>query len=340
MMNKNMNNNYFLIACLFLMVTSCKPTPRGERIVSVSILPQKYFVERIAGDIVSVNVMIPPGMNPATCDLRTEQLRKLYDSQIYFAIGYLPFETIHLYPVLKQRDSTVLINHSERVFLLDGTCGHIDVEHEHEQTHEYEHGQIHEQTHEQGHEREQGHEHKHKHEHDYGNEHGSEKNHRLGVDPHIWLSPDYAQSICMEIFAALSSAYPEREAFFQTNYETLSRDIEVIKQRLQLAVTASAQKAFLIYHPALTYFANDFGLEQISVENDGKEPGPTYLADIIGQVKTKGIRVIFIQKQFDVRNAAMIAKVTGCKLIQIDPLNENWMAEMERMVEILEHEFN
>ena len=85
-----------LFTLLSLFLFSCKEKKQDRHIVTVSILPQKYFVERIAGDYLQVNVMVPPGMNPATCDLNTGQLKKLYDSDLCFAIGYLPFETTHL----------------------------------------------------------------------------------------------------------------------------------------------------------------------------------------------------------------------------------------------------
>ena len=78
---------FFLIGNLLI---SCKNKSISTRLVSVSILPQKYLTEQIAGDYLTVNVMIPPGMNPATCDLSTEQLKKLYDSDLCFTIGYLP----------------------------------------------------------------------------------------------------------------------------------------------------------------------------------------------------------------------------------------------------------
>ena len=97
---------FFLIGNLLI---SCKNKSISTRLVSVSILPQKYLTEQIAGDYLTVNVMIPPGMNPATCDLSTEQLKKLYDSDLCFTIGYLPFEQIHLFPVLENRPDMKLM---------------------------------------------------------------------------------------------------------------------------------------------------------------------------------------------------------------------------------------
>ena len=112
---------FFLIGNLLI---SCKNKSISTRLVSVSILPQKYLTEQIAGDYLTVNVMIPPGMNPATCDLSTEQLKKLYDSDLCFTIGYLPFEQIHLFPVLENRPDIQIVNHSANLQLIHGSCGH------------------------------------------------------------------------------------------------------------------------------------------------------------------------------------------------------------------------
>ena len=124
-----MNNKHLYIILFFSILTltlhSCRNKHTDTRTVSVSILPQKYFVEKIAGDYVDVNVMVPPGMSPATCDLSTEQLKKLYDSDICFTVGYLPFELTHLYPVLTNRPEIRLVNHSEGIELIDGSCGHL-----------------------------------------------------------------------------------------------------------------------------------------------------------------------------------------------------------------------
>lgn len=277
-----------LILCLLL---SCKQQSKNGRNVSVSILPQKYFIERIAGSYVNVNVMIPPGMNPTTCDFSTEQLKKLYDSDICFTIGYLPFETTHLYPVLENKKNIRLINHSDNIELVEGTCGH-----RHETGHEHEHG----------------------------------------VDPHIWLAPRYAKEMSKTILKVLSERYPEQKDTFEVNYRKLEQDIDSVDQKAINILSGKTNKAFLIYHPALTYFVKDYGMEQISIENEGKEPNPTHMKNIIDQSKEKDIHIIFIQSQFDVNNAQSIAKETNGTIISIDPLAEDWLAEMNRLLAVFD----
>lgn len=280
---------------LAFIVSGCQLKNKPERIVSVSILPQKYFVERIAGDYVDVNVMIPPGMNPATSDLSSEQLKKLYDSDLCFAVGYLPFETTHLYPVLEGKPDIRLVRHSDNVELIAGSCGHGE-----------EGGHIHEG----------------------------------GVDPHIWLSPRYAREISRQIRDALTEKYPEKREVFATNYAALNEDIHRIEQQADSILSAKTHKAFLIYHPALTYFAKDYGMEQIPIEDEGKEPHPAHLKKIIDEAKAKDIHIIFIQKQFDINNAQAIARATGSEVIPIDPLNENWLEEMQQLLRIFQEKLH
>ena len=278
---------FFLIGNLLI---SCKNKSISTRLVSVSILPQKYLTEQIAGDYLTVNVMIPPGMNPATCDLSTEQLKKLYDSDLCFTIGYLPFEQIHLFPVLENRPDIQIVNHSANLQLIHGSCGHT---------------------------------------HAAGDEHD-------GVDPHIWLSPAHARTMATTVYEVLSEKYPEQKLQFEQNYQALLQKIDSIADRAKQVLDHKKDKIFLIYHPALTYFAADYGMEQISIEDEGKEPNPSHLKAVIDTCRAKGIKIVFIQNQFDVANAKAIAKEIDGEVITIDPLSPDWKAEMYSLLGIIE----
>lgn len=286
------NQLYTIIGllCVILSIQACKEKSGNKQTVSVSILPQKYLVEKIAGDYLQVNVMIPPGMSPETCDLSTEQLKKLYDSDICFTIGHLPFELTHLAPVVKQRKDIRIINHSEGIKLLSGSCGH---------------------------------------QHHNGHEHS-------GVDPHIWSSPRYVAQMAQQIFKALSEQYPTQKEKFEEGYKTLSKEIETVKEKADSALNEKRGSMFLIYHPALTYLADDYGLQQVAIENEGKEPNPAHLKHIIDLAKEKNIHIIFIQSQFDKNNALSVAKEIGGEVIPIDPLAENWTEEINKLIKVLQ----
>lgn len=278
----------YKIICLLLFISlshACKND--RERVVSVSILPQKYMVEKIAGDYLHVNVMVPPGMNPATCDLNMEQLKKLHDSDLCFLIGHLPFEITHLLPVLEKYRNIRVVNHSEGISLIQGNCQH----------------------------------------HTPG--------HRHGADPHIWVSPVYAAKMAEEIYRALAARYPERQDTFRLRRDILLQEIDGIARKADLTLADRRGRAFLIYHPALTYLAESYGLRQISIEDEGKEPDPTHLKTIIDDARAQHIRLVFIQKQFDEQNARSVAREINGEVVPIDPLAENWTAEMNRLIDIL-----
>ena len=141
---------------------------------------------------------------------------------------------------------------------------------------------------------------------------------------------------------ALTQQYPEQAAAFAKNHDRLAAEIDRIagQARETFEQREAGGRIFLIYHPALTYFAADYGLEQVSIEDEGKEPNPAHLKELIDLAKEKNIRLIFIQSQFDSANAEAIADAIQGKVIPIDPLAENWTREMERLIGIFKNEYH
>jgi zinc transport system substrate-binding protein len=169
-------------------------------------------------------------------------------------------------------------------------------------------------------------EHHHAHE-----EHG-------GMDPHIWNSPREALTIVRNMHDAFVDIDPANEMVYSTNLQKISEKIKEIDEKISTILQNSDQKAFIIYHPALTYFARDYGLTQYCIEMDGKEPSPEQLKTLIETARKQAIQTIFIQQEFDRKNAEIIARETGCKLIVINPLSYNWGEEMIRIAQALANE--
>ncbi len=96
-----------------------------------------------------------------------------------------------------------------------------------------------------------------------------------------------------------------------------------------------AGTSFIIYHPALTYFAREFGLQQLCIEQDGKEPSPAQLKLLLETAAESGAKVVLVQQEFDRKNAELVARETGCRLATIHPLNYDWHDEMIRLATIL-----
>mgnify|MGYP003623297605 FL=1 len=94
-------------------------------------------------------------------------------------------------------------------------------------------------------------------------------------------------------------------------------------------------RSFVIYHPALTYFADEFGLKQYSIENDGKEPSPALLKNLIEESNAEKVGVIFVQMEFNSTHAEQIAREIGANTVIINPLDYQWDKQMEMIVKAL-----
>jgi zinc transport system substrate-binding protein len=168
-----------------------------------------------------------------------------------------------------------------------------------------------------------------------GEEKHDDHAHFQGVDPHIWSSPKEAGQMAKNICNGMIQIDPENGELFRRNLEILLKEIGRVDSTVTMLVAKSSAKKFIIFHPALGYFARDYGLEQLSIEFEGKVPSPKHLQTIIDAAKAGNVKFVLIQKEFDVQNAEIIAKETGCKIVQIDPLDYNWPDQMIAIAEKL-----
>jgi len=165
-----------------------------------------------------------------------------------------------------------------------------------------------------------------------------EGHHHGNVDPHIWSSPKEALDIVNNMYKALMEIDPAHETIYTENLRKLTDKIKDTDEKIKNILQSSSQKAFVIYHPALSYFARDYGLTQYCIENDGKEPSPEQLKKLVETVKNPGVKTIFVQQEFDRKNAETVAQETGCKLVVINPLSYEWNEEMIRIAQALADE--
>jgi len=168
--------------------------------------------------------------------------------------------------------------------------------------------------------------------------HSDNHAHEHGIDPHIWSSPQAVRLIVQNMYNALTEIDEANKKHYEDNLKRLLRQIDAVDEKIKQTLQHSSQQAFIIYHPALSYFARDYGLTQYSIENDGKEPTPEQLKRLIEVAKEKGIKTVFVQQEFDRKNAELVAKETGCRLIVINPLSYNWEEEIMHITQALSDE--
>ncbi len=145
-----------------------------------------------------------------------------------------------------------------------------------------------------------------------------------GIDPHTWLSPACMKIQAANVCKALSEEDSANSSFYGSNLAKFNLLADSVDRIIRTKLAGFQGRSFLIFHPALGYFAHDYGLNQISIEQDGKEPSPAYLAELIMTAKEMGIKNVFISKEFDTRNAEAIAREINGKVIIFDPMSEDW----------------
>lgn len=152
--------------------------------------------------------------------------------------------------------------------------------------------------------------------------HHDGKEHAHGIDPHVWTSPRALQQMADNTYKAIHAAYPD-SAKYTVNYGKLKAALQQLDAEVGARLQEAGTRYFLIYHPALTYYARDYGISQVAIENEGKEPSAKELARIIRQARADGITRIFYQSQFPASTVEIIARDLGATSIAIDPLRED-----------------
>lgn len=290
-----------------LLLTACVGKQTEGNVVSVTIEPQRYFAGKIAGDKFKINCVVPAGQSPETYDPTPQQMIQVGKSLAYLRIGPIGFEQAWMDKIRENNPKLQVFDTSEGMKLLTDT---------------------------------EGEEHSHDHDGHDGHDHAGETcshhgHHHGGVDPHIWSSIAGAKLVAWNTLNAFIALDPDNTDYFWKNYNELVDEIDKTEAEIKQLLDPLTDRTFIIYHPALTYFANEFNLTQLCIEMDGKEPSPAQLKMLVETARDNNARVVFIQQEFDQKNAELIAKETGCKLTVINPLAYDWSKEMIHIAKAL-----
>lgn len=284
------------IPAIALLVLSCgsPSAKKGERIITVTLPPFAWFVEGIAGEDFTVNVMLPPGADHHIWEPLPAQITSLARSEAFVMNGQLGFEQAWMGRFSEINPEMKILDLSAGIDLIGTEEGlSHDDHHDHE-------GHAHE-----------------------------------GADPHYWMSPVSAYVMAEDVRDFLTELNPGSAEKYNAGYNILVQKISSIDSLLKAALSETPSKAFMIYHPALGYMANDYGLQQVTFEDEGKSPSPARMKELIDTARELDIRIIFIQAEYDVRSAKSLAEETGAELIVIDPMNRDWPAAVIEVAEAL-----
>jgi len=269
---------FFYTIFVFSIVFGCtQTTTASDKIkVAVSIVPESAFVMEVAGDLVEIVTVIPPGYSPGNYEPSTQFMEDLSDASVYFAIG-VDAETASIIPLLESDiqlvhlDEIVSSSYPDRMFSGENR------------------------------------------------------------DPHIWLSLKRVIVMVNAIASTLSSLDPIHETTFQTNADTFIAALETADVSLASAFSSVTMNKFIVFHPAYGYLADDYGLNMIAIEEEGKESTASHLAEVIDLAITNNIHTVFYQAEIDSSQVEAFAEEIQGVMIELDPLAQNYLENMLQM---------
>ncbi|HNX35025.1 MAG TPA: zinc ABC transporter substrate-binding protein [Kiritimatiellia bacterium] len=173
------------------------------------------------------------------------------------------------------------------------------------------------------------------HEHDHAGAAEAGHDCLAGGDPHVWLSPRLLCAMASNTVAALARALPQRQPALAAALETTVAEIRATDAAARAALRELPVRTWVVYHPSWGYFADEYGLTLLAVEEDGKAPSARHLAEVIAQAQAAGVKTVFTEPQYDRRPAETLARQVGARVAVIDPLQEDWPALIRDVAEKL-----
>lgn len=290
----------------------------AKPLVSVSIPPQKYFVEKIAANTLDINVIIPASTDEHNFDFKPATMKKLEKSDIYFTIG-LEFERIFADKFQSNFAHLQVIDTGKDLRNL--ATSHEHSENAHKSSHDKdahthlsgENSQLNDKN-SHTHNAYERHAHKHSNSHETHSEN----------DPHIWLDPILVKIQASTIAKALIAKYPQNKALYEANLAQFQAELDALNAEISALFEKSKNKKFIIYHPSLAYFAARYHLVQIPVEIEGKEPKTKDLQRLMSVAKKENIKTIFVQKGFSQNAAKSLAKELKASVVELNHLSDDY----------------
>lgn len=172
--------------------------------------------------------------------------------------------------------------------------------------------------------------------HDHEGEAHGQHVHQDGLDPHVWTSPPLVKVMAQHIRDTLADLDPAHAQDYAERYAAFAAELDALDAEIRARLADVTSRRFLVYHPAWGYFAQTYGLTQVPIEKEGKEPGARSMAALIDQARREGIEVIFVQPQFNRRAAEEVARAIGGRVVAIDPLAEDYLANMRTVTNLLD----
>ncbi|WP_050182215.1 metal ABC transporter substrate-binding protein [Domibacillus robiginosus] len=288
--------------------------------VYTTIYPFQYFTERVGGEYVSVENIVPPGSDAHTVEVKTKEMMELAegDAFIYSGTGLEPFADAVIDAV--ENEEVQVVKVTENVDFIDAK----------EDAHEEE-GNEQSDTEEESVE-----------------EHGSEPD----VDPHVWLDPSRSIIMAQNIKNALVQIDPDNKKAFEENFTALKKDLEALDADFKEMAETAENETFLVSHSAYGYWDDAYGLQQIAITglSPTDEPSQSELVEIIDLVNKDDLKYIYFEPNLTNKIAETVQKETGTKTLTLYNLEsltkeniesgEDYLSVMKKNIEALDQGFS
>ena len=304
---------FAVIVALALVITipllffrgELQEAPPREPLILVSLPPYKKMVQGLVGERFRVESVVPTGFDPHLYEAKPRDMKKLKEAALWFGIGEA-FEE-RMLAALKgagsQVDYTNLVEELEKKgykdFLIPFDENHHDCSHESHEKH-------------------------------------TQCSHN-SYDRHLWLSLELDSLQAQIIEEKLSETYPHFKGVFEGYLEELVREHDVLINWIESNLKEYRPITFLTSHPAFSYFAKEFDLNQISIEVAGKEPNIQDLNHLLEELKTTPVDCVIVQPQHSKKAGEMIGHDLDIPIYTIDPYDENYMDTCNRLSLCLSH---
>ncbi|NQT66592.1 MAG: zinc ABC transporter substrate-binding protein [Actinobacteria bacterium] len=297
----------YIMVSVFLIGTFINCTRKSDKDVNeekirvvVSIPPQAEFVERVGEDRVKVTVMVPPGASPHTYESTPGQLEEISKAKIYAKVGSgIEFELAWMDKIIKMNGEMLVVDCASRVklFTVSYKYGEAAVYYEYDES-------------------------------------DKAKSNLKGIDPHIWLSPANAKIMVENIYEGLVQIDPQSKEYYKKNLDGYLAELDKLDDEIVQTFSGKENKKIIVFHPTWAYFAKDYGIEQIPIEEEGKEPTAKGIEDLISQAKEYNIKVIFASPEFSTKSAETVAREIGGRVDPtISPLEKDYLENMRKAAE-------
>ena len=274
------------VAVISAILTACVKDEDNRPLITVSVPPQQYLVEQIAGDRYRTVTLIPNGENPETFDPSVADRMAVGRSRIFFITGFYPFEKN---ASLSVPEGTQVINTSDGISLIYGTHSHSD-------------GHttfLH-----------------------------VDSAHRA-PDPHVWTSVRNVRRMAAIVAEGIIADDPDNAQTYRDNLLRLDSRLDSLDRAIVSRLDSLPTRTFLVWHPSLSYFASDYGLEQLAVSSDSRESSMPEMRRIIDEAREDSVRVFFFQHEYDSRQARAINSGVGSRMVAVSPTSYGWLCQLD-----------